>query len=97
MITRSELEALLPRVDPYMEESIKEELTRVLLGDKAVYKGFTCWYHGTITEVFRVGPFTYAKLTSLYLVIVAPVEDWVLTVDGWTVTVKQDPRIRSRV
>ena len=67
------------------------------IGDKAVYKGFTCWYTGTITDLYTVGPFTYAKLTSRYLVIVAPVGDWIQTVDGWVVTVKQDPRIRSNV
>lgn len=64
MATRSELLDLLPRVDPYMADAIREELAGPLPGDPALYWGMLkekpgkldkiTWVNGTVEAMSMV-------------------------------------------
>lgn len=97
MATRAELENLLPRVDKYMAESIKEELNRPLVGDKALFIGITEETPGTITEVkLWYDEWTVKMRTdNNRLDVQAPEWHWEKTVDGWIIRWQVATTIRT--
>lgn len=97
MATRAELLDLLPRVDKYMAESIKEELNRPLVGDRALFIGITEEWHGTITEVkLWYDEWTVKMRTDDgKLDVTAPEYQWQKTVDGWIIRWQDATTLRT--